>query len=101
MPDQAIVRNIYGDFPRLFGCWMSSLFDHKGHERRSVLVPMAVGRILQPNGVRHRGYARSMQVTARKKMWVLDNVTISTAVMQFNPDGAEKQPEDGAFVHGM
>ena len=42
-----------------------------------------------------------MQVTARKKMWALDNVTISTAVMQFNPDGAEKQPEDGAYVHGM
>ena len=42
-----------------------------------------------------------MQVTARKKMWALDNVTISTAVMSFHPDGAEKQPEDGAFVHGM
>jgi dynein heavy chain len=42
-----------------------------------------------------------MQVTARKKMWALDNVTISTAVMTFQPEGAEKQPEDGAFVHGM
>jgi dynein heavy chain len=42
-----------------------------------------------------------MQVTARKKLWALDNVTISTAVMTFNPEGADKQPEDGAYVHGM
>ena len=42
MPYETVVRNITGNFPRLFGCWMSSLFDHKGHERRSVLVPVAV-----------------------------------------------------------
>ena len=42
-----------------------------------------------------------MQVTARKKMWALDNVTISTLVTSLAPEQCEKQPEEGAYVHGM
>jgi dynein heavy chain len=42
-----------------------------------------------------------MQVTARKKMWALDNVTISTSVTSLAPEQCEKQPDEGAYVHGM
>ena len=47
-----------------------------------------------------------MQVTARKKQWALDNVTLETHITAYEwnglkPDGIDKQPEESAYVHGM
>lgn len=47
-----------------------------------------------------------MQVTARKKQWALDNVTLETHITSYEwnglkPEGIDKQPEESAYVHGM
>ena len=47
-----------------------------------------------------------MQVTARKKQWALDNVTLETHITAYEwnglkPEGIDKQPEESAYVHGM
>lgn len=42
-----------------------------------------------------------MQTMARLKDWPLDNVCIQTNIMEKGPEAFEKQPEDGAYIHGL